>query len=193
MKSCRKENFPYGKREPQILHPAGRFNLQYSPSFQFWKIKVQSIWWMERLQNAGWTQCMAWKTQEVNYGKQQPSWLIKPRGLLTLFYGAEMVPEDSRRIIRLCSCEKWCHIKSAENTALFGILHHNLRNYKSTLFSLFPSKSGRRRKACGGSNPSISASSEKPWGDEKASGPFYAPNGLSELSAANRCAGFTAE
>ncbi len=55
--------------------------------------------------------------------------------------GAKRVPEDSKQIIMRYSHKKQYHIKIAENLLVIGILYHDLRDYKSFLYSLFLSKS----------------------------------------------------
>ena len=51
--------------------------------------------------------------------------------------GAKRVPEDSKQIIMRYSHKKQYHIKIAENLLVIGILYHDLRDYKSFLYSLF--------------------------------------------------------
>ena len=73
--------------------------------------------------------------------------------------GAKRVPEDSKQIIMRYSHKKQYHIKIAENLLVIGILYHDLRDYKSFLYSLFLSKSVCEQSHVG-SNPTRCAKLE---------------------------------
>lgn len=73
-----------------------------------------------------------------------------------LINGAQRVPEDPEQAIMRYSNEKQYHIKTAENLLVIRILYHDLRDYKSFLYSLFLSKSVVPHGTVG-SNPTRSA------------------------------------